>query len=53
LLGLLGNDLLDPETGEQHTHALIHTIKTINDANFLKVFAEGVKKTFKLGLTQN
>jgi hypothetical protein len=23
----MGNDLLDPETGEQHTHALIHTGK--------------------------
>jgi hypothetical protein len=31
----MGNNLLDPETGEQHTHALIHTIKTINDANLV------------------
>ncbi|CAC9985361.1 Mobile element protein [uncultured Gammaproteobacteria bacterium] len=48
----MGNDLLDPETGEQHTHALIHTIKTIDDANFVKVFAEGVKKAFELNRTE-
>jgi hypothetical protein len=49
---VLCNDLLDPETGEQHTHALIHTIKTIDDANFVKVFAEGVKKAFELNRTE-
>ena len=48
----MGNNLLNPETGEQHTHALIHTIKTIDDANFVKVFAEGVKKTFELNRTE-
>jgi hypothetical protein len=48
----MGNNLLDPETGEQHTHALIHIIKTIDDANFVKVFTEGVKKTFELNRTE-
>jgi hypothetical protein len=48
----MSNNLVDTETGEQHTHALIHTVKTVDNANFVKMFAEGVKKAFELNRTE-
>ena len=46
------NDLIDPSTGEQHTHALVHTLSVVDDAHFVKVFAEGVKQAFQLNRTE-
>jgi hypothetical protein len=48
----MSTDLVDPRTGEQHTHALIHKIKEVDDQHFVKVFAEGVKKAFELNRTE-
>ncbi len=49
----MSNDLIDPATGEQHSHALIHQIKEVDDQHFVKVFAEGVKKAFELNRTES
>jgi hypothetical protein len=48
----MSHDLVDPKTGEQHSHALIHKIKEVDDQHFVKVFAEGVKKAFELNRTE-
>jgi hypothetical protein len=48
----MSTDLVDPRTGEQHSHALIHKIKEVDDQHFVKVFAEGVKKAFELNRTE-
>lgn len=49
----MSNDLVDLKTGEQHSHALIHKIKEVDDQHFVKVFAEGVKKAFELNRTES
>jgi hypothetical protein len=46
------NDLVDTQTGEQHNHALIHTLKVVDNQNFVKVFTEGVRKAFELNKTE-
>jgi hypothetical protein len=33
----MSNDLVDTKTGEQHNHALIHTLKVVDNQNFVKV----------------
>ena len=48
----MSTDLVDPRTGEQHSHALIHKIKEVDDQHFVKVFSEGVKKAFELNRTE-
>jgi hypothetical protein len=48
----MSNDLVDCSTGEQHTHALIHTLKVVDDTNFVKVFAEGIRQAFELNRTE-
>ena len=48
----MSNDLVDRSTGEQHTHALIHTLNIVDDAHFVKVFAEGIKQAFQLSRTE-
>jgi len=45
------HDLLDPGTGEIHGIAAIYTIEDKDDADFVKVFAEGVKAAFGLSKT--
>lgn len=41
-------DLMDPETGEVVGAAVIHTIEEQDEAQFVKVFAEGVRRSFDL-----
>ena len=48
----MSNDLVDVSTGEQHTHALIHTINIVDDVHFVKVFAEGIRQAFELNRTE-
>ncbi|SSC09229.1 replication/maintenance protein RepL [bacterium endosymbiont of Bathymodiolus sp. 5 South] len=48
----MSNDLVDAKTGEQHNHALIHTLKVVDNQNFVKVFTEGVRKAFELNKTE-
>jgi len=48
----MSTGLVDPLTGEHHSHALIHNIKDVDDQHFVKVFAEGVKKAFELNRTE-
>ena len=48
----MSNDLVDTKTGEQHNHALIHTLKVVDNQNFVKVFTEGVRKAFELNKTE-
>lgn len=43
--------LIDPGTGEIHGIAAIYTIEDKDDADFVKVFAEGVKAAFGLSKT--
>ena len=45
-----GQDLLDPMTGEIHGTTIIKVVEERDDAEFVKVFAEGVKASF--GLTK-
>lgn len=45
-----GQDLLDPTTGEIHGTSIIKVVEERDDAEFVKVFAEGVKASF--GLTK-
>lgn len=40
--------LVDPETGEVRAVSMIHTVEERDDAEFVKVFAEGVKAAFSL-----
>jgi hypothetical protein len=49
----MSTDLVDPTTGEHHSHALIHKIKEVDDQHFVKVFAEGVKRAFELNRTES
>ena len=48
----MSNDLVDTKTGEQHNHALIHTLKIVDSQNFVKVFAEGIRQAFSLNKTE-
>ena len=48
----MSNDLVDPITGEQHSHALIHSIKEKDDQHFVKVFSKGIKEAFDLNRTE-
>jgi len=48
----MSNRLVDPVTGEQHSHSLIHNVKEVDEQHFVKVFAEGVKKAFELNRTE-
>ncbi|SAL52652.1 replication/maintenance protein RepL [Caballeronia concitans] len=45
------HDLLDPKTGEISGVATIHIVEERDDAEFVKVFADGVKAAFGLTLT--
>lgn len=44
-------DLLDPDTGEVVGSSIIHTIEEKDEAQFVKVFADGVKAAFDLSHT--
>lgn len=44
-------NLVDPQTGEVQGVAAIYTIEEKDDAEFVKVFADGVKATFGLSKT--
>jgi hypothetical protein len=46
-----GGSLLDPETGELRAMSRIHRIVERDDAEFVKVFAEGVRAAFDLSRT--
>lgn len=41
-------ELVDPETGEVKAVSMVHTVEERDDAEFVKVFAEGVKAAFSL-----
>lgn len=42
-------ELVDPETGEVKAISMVHSVEERDDAEFVKVFAEGVKAAFGLG----
>ncbi len=44
------SELIDPDTGEVQAMSSIHRIKQVDDADFVKVFSEGVKAMY--GLTR-
>lgn len=44
-------ELVDPKTGEIKAVSMVHTVEEKDDAEFVKVFADGVKATFGLGKT--
>lgn len=46
-----GHDLLDPSTGEVSAVAAIHQVEVRDDAEFVKLFSEGVKAAFNLSRT--
>jgi len=46
----LRNELVDPNTGEVQAVSSIHRVKQVDDAEFVKVFAEGVRAMY--GLTK-
>lgn len=46
-----GRDLVDPITGEVEAVAAVHTVETVDDGQFVKVFADGVKAAFGLSRT--
>ncbi len=46
-----GRDLLDPSTGEVTGVSIIRVVEERDDAEFVKVFAEGVKASFGLSRT--
>lgn len=46
-----GQDLVNPETGEVHGISVIRQVEERDDAEFVKVFAEGVKASFDLSRT--
>ena len=46
----LRSDLIDPDTGEIQAISSIHRVKQVDDAEFVKVFSEGVKAMY--GLTR-
>jgi len=41
-------DLIDPSTGEVHSVSMIRKVEIKDDAEFVKVFAEGVRAAFEL-----
>ncbi len=45
------SDLVDPETGEIQAISSIHRVKQVDDAEFVKVFSEGVKAMYGLSRT--
>lgn len=45
------SDLLDPETGEISAATLIHTVETVDEEHFVKVFVDGTKRAFDLSRT--
>ena len=45
------SDLLDPETGEITASTLIHTVETVDEEHFVKVFVEGTRLAFDLSRT--
>ncbi|PYD02672.1 hypothetical protein DND90_31415 [Pseudomonas syringae pv. maculicola] len=46
-----GKDLVDPMTGEVSAVTTIHTVEERDDAEFVKVFAEGVRAMYDLSKT--
>lgn len=44
-------ELVDPTTGEVKAVALVHSVEEKDDQEFVKVFAEGVKAAFGLGMS--
>lgn len=44
-------ELCDPATGEVKAVSMVHTVEEKDDAEFVKVFADGVKAAFGLGRT--
>ena len=46
----LRSSLIDPDTGEVQAISSIHRVKQVDDAEFVKVFSEGVKAMY--GLTR-
>jgi hypothetical protein len=42
-------ELVDPNTGEIKAISMIHTVEERDDADFVKVFSEGVRAAFGLG----
>lgn len=46
-----GQEMLNPKTGEISAVAAIHIVEERDDADFVKVFAEGVKAAFALTRT--
>ena len=42
-------ELVDPTTGEVKAVSMVHTVEERDDAEFVKVFADGVKAAFELG----
>lgn len=46
-------DLVDPATGEVHSVSMIRKVEIKDDAEFVKVFAEGVKAAFELNTAGN
>ena len=46
-----GKDLVDPLTGEVTAVSTIHTVEERDDAEFVKVFAEGVRAMYDLSKT--
>jgi DNA-binding transcriptional regulator YhcF (GntR family) len=46
-----GADLVNPATGEIHAVASIHQVEERDDAEFVKVFAAGIKAAYELGKT--
>ena len=45
------SELVNPDTGEVQAISAIHRIKYVDDAEFVKVFAEGVKAMYGLSRT--
>ena len=45
------SELVDPDTGEVQAMSSIHRVKQVDDAEFVKVFSEGVKAMY--GLTRS
>lgn len=45
------SDLLDPETGEVTAATMIHTVETVDEEHFVKVFVEGTRLAFDLSRT--
>lgn len=45
------SELVDPDTGEVQAMSSIHRVKQVDDAEFVKVFSEGVKAMYDLTRT--